>query len=153
VPDTDLRIVPVDAQDADNAEAWGDIHNTIIPASPLSADEVAERITRNLLTLAYDGDVLVGNATVRPPRDGVATVIVRILEPYRRRGHGSAYLERMLAEARALGAGRIETVVLQANTDGLSFARRHGFEEVERYEVDGAAYVDLVLRHSSASSA
>jgi hypothetical protein len=31
--------------------------------------------------LAYDGDVLVGNATIRPPDpgDGIATVIVRIL--------------------------------------------------------------------------
>ena len=146
----DLRIVPVDAE---NAEAWRDIHNAIIPASPLSAADVAERRTRNLLTLAYAGDTLVGNATVRAPQDGAVTVIVRILAAHRRRGHGSAYLERMLDQAWALGAERIETVVLEANADGLAFARRHGFEEIERYEVDGAAYVDLVLRHSSASSA
>lgn len=43
---------------------WRAIHNAIIPTDPLSADEVAERSTRNRLTLAYADDILVGNATV-----------------------------------------------------------------------------------------
>ena len=140
-----LRIVPAAP---DHLEEWREIHNAIIPTAPLSADEVAERATRNRLTLAYDGDVLVGNATVRPPgATGTATVIVRILLQHRRRGLGSAYLAHELAEARTLQPERIETVVLASNEDGLAFALARGFVEVDRYLLDGDTipFVDLRL--------
>ena len=95
------------------------------------------------------GDVLVGNATIRPlrPDTMTATVIVRILAEYRRRGFGSEYLGAMLAEARGMRARRIDTVVLASNQDGLAFAVRHGFVEFDRYVLDGdtAEYVDLYL--------
>jgi RimJ/RimL family protein N-acetyltransferase len=130
-----------------SSESWREVHNLIIPTHPLSADDVQERLARNTLTLAYDGDVLVGNATIRPPDpgDGIATVIVRILPEHRRQGHGSEYLRAMLDRARESGAQGISTVVLTANTEGLHFAERHGFAETERYTVDGAEYVDLAL--------
>ena len=60
-----LRIVPVGP---DTVTLWRDIHNAVIPAHPLTSDDVHERRTRNSLTLAYDGQELVGNATIRPPR-------------------------------------------------------------------------------------
>lgn len=130
-------------------EEWRTIHNEIIPTAPLSADEVAERAGRNRLTLGYVDEVLVGNATVRPPTGSpaTATVIVRILEEHRRHGLGSAYLDAELAEARALGAERIETVVLASNTDGLAFAHSRGFVEHDRYLLDGdtVPFVDLHL--------
>jgi GNAT superfamily N-acetyltransferase len=141
-----LRIVPAAP---DLLEQWGAIHNAIIPTAPLSADEVAERATRNRLTLAYDGDVLVGNATVRPPAgdERTAVVIVRILPEHRRRGLGSAYLAHELAEARALEPERVETVVLATNEDGLVFALAHGFVEVDRYLLEGdtVPFIDLRL--------
>ncbi|GAA1838699.1 hypothetical protein GCM10009682_63770 [Luedemannella flava] len=149
-----LRIVPVGP---DTVEQWRAVHNEIIPAHQLTADEMRDRLTRNRLTLAYDADVLVGNATIRPPRsDGTtATVIVRILPPYRRRGFGSRYLDAMLAEARTMGARRIETVVLAANADGLAFAVRRGFVEFDRYVVDDetAEFVDLYLEDGPRGSA
>jgi GNAT superfamily N-acetyltransferase len=130
-------------------EEWRTIHNEIIPTAPLSADEVAERAGRNRLTLGYVDEVLVGNATVRPPTGSpaTATVIVRILEEHRRHGLASAYLDAELAEARALGAERIETVVLASNTDGLAFAHSRGFVEHDRYLLDGdtVPFVDLHL--------
>lgn len=125
------------------------IHNAIIPTAPLTAEEVAERSTRHRLTLAYVDNELVGNATVRPPNgpDAVATVIVRILPEHRRRGYGSAYLESELQQARALGARRIETVVLASNADGLAFAEGRGFVEHDRYVLDGDTipFVDFHL--------
>jgi len=128
---------------------WRSIHNTIIPTAPLSAADVAERAARNRLTLAYASGELVGNATMRPPSDPdrVATVIVRILPEHRRRGFGAAYLDAELAHARSTGAVRIETVVLESNTDGLSFALAHGFVEHDRYLLDGdtIAFIDLHL--------
>jgi GNAT superfamily N-acetyltransferase len=133
----------------DAVTVWRDIHNAVIPAHTLTSDDVLERLTRNSLTLAYDGDVLVGNATIRPPGPDTmtATVIVRILPEYRRRGFGSECLAAMLAEARAMGARRIKTVVLASNEDGLAFAVRHGFVEFDRYVLDGetAEYIDLYL--------
>jgi len=141
-----LRIVPVGPA---AVTSWRDIHNAVIPAHTLTSDEVLDRLTRNSLTLAYDGDVLVGNATIRPPEPDTmtATVIVRILPEYRRRGFGSEYLAAMLAEARGMGARRIATVVLASNEDGFAFAVRHGFVEFDRYVLDRetAEYVDLYL--------
>ena len=141
-----LRIVPVGP---DTVSLWRDIHNAVIPAHHLTSDDVHDRLKRNHLTLAYDGADLVGNATIRPPRPEpmTATVIVRILPEYRRKGLGSEYLTAMLAEARGMGARRIETVVLASNEDGLAFAGRHGFVESDRYVLDGEteAYVDFYL--------
>lgn len=141
-----LRIVPVGP---DAVTLWRDIHNAVIPAHALTSGDVHERLARHRLTLAYDGDELVGNATIRPPAPDsmTATVIVRILPGYRRNGLGSDYLAAMLAEARSMGAQRIETVVLASNQDGLAFAGRHGFVEFDRYVLDGetAEYVDLYL--------
>jgi GNAT superfamily N-acetyltransferase len=131
-----LRVEPVGAA---TLQTWRYVHNTIIPADPLSLDDVRERAGRNRLDLAYAGDVLVGNATVRPPAGewATATVIVRVLPGHRRRGYGQELLRHELERARALGAETIETVVLAANEDGLRFARARGFVEVARYLPDG----------------
>jgi len=141
-----LRVVAVAET---TLELWRDIHNQIIPTAPLTPDEVAERSTRHRLTLAYDDDALIGNATLRPPGDAssTATVIVRVLPPFRSRGFGTSYLDVTIAVARELGATRIETVVLASNTDGLAFALSHGFVEHERYTLEGdlIPFIDLHL--------
>jgi len=128
-------------------DAWRDIHNRIIPAHPLSAEDVRERRQRNLLTLAFQDEELVGNATLRPPADNsdTATVIVRILPEQRNQGFGASYLAAMLERVRVLGVARVQTVVLTDNAAGLRFAHQHGFVEIDRYVVDGAEYVDLGL--------
>lgn len=139
-----LRVLPAAP---DHLDAWRDVHNEIIPTAPLSPEEVVERSRRNRLTVAYVGAVLVGCATVRPPQDGAVTVIVRILAPFRRRGLGSTYVERVMADVRELRPDRIETVVLGSNVDGLRFAERHGFAEHHRYLLPGhtVPFVDLHL--------
>lgn len=142
----DLRVEAVD--DA-TLEDWQHVHNVIIPTAPLSLDEVRERVTRNRLVVAYAGDVLVGNATVRPPTDdtATATVIVRVLPEHRGHGLGAALLEGELAASRAMGAQELETVVLASNTDGLRFARAHGFvDEVDRYLPEGDVHPFITLR-------
>ncbi|MFC3574443.1 GNAT family N-acetyltransferase [Streptomyces yaanensis] len=119
-------------------EDWRYVHNEIIPADPLSLDDVRERVTRHHLEVVYLGDVLVGCSTVRPPQDDSATamVIARILPAHRGQGFGGRLYERGLERARGLGAEVIETIVLGTNVDGLEFARRHGFVEVDRYVAD-----------------
>lgn len=138
-----LEVVPV--RDAGHAELWRPVHNAVIPAHPLTADDVRERLTCNRLSLAFADGEVVGNATVRPATtDAPVTVIVRVLAAHRRRGHGTAYWQRLIADDPSLRAGDVATVVLTANDDGLRFAHRLGFVEVDRYEVDGAQYADLL---------
>ncbi|MBW8737344.1 MAG: GNAT family N-acetyltransferase [Streptomyces turgidiscabies] len=148
---SDLRIVSVSDVDEVALEDWRLVHNLIVPPAAMSLDDVRARSARNRLEVAYLGDTLVGCSTVRPPAgDGdqaVATVIARVLPGFRRRGFGAEIYARGLGLARELGADRIETVVLAANHDGLAFALRHGFVEVERYVLEGESdlWVDLRL--------
>ena len=130
---SDLRIAPADGDVM--LREWRHVHNVIVPPDELSLDEVRERSGRHQLRNAYLGEVLVGCSTVRPPQgdEGVATVIARVLPEYRGRGFGAALYEDGLGHARVLGAREVRTVVLTANGDGLRFAERRGFVEVDRY--------------------
>lgn len=128
---------------------WQHIHNLIIPTDPLSADEIRDRAQRNHLEVAYLDGAAVGCSTVRPPAPGTttATVIARVLPEHRRHGFGEQIYRRGLEKARELGAQVIETVILASNDDGLRFAQRHGFVEIDRYVLPGdtTAFVDLRL--------
>lgn len=144
---SDLRIERVDGDAM--LRDWRHVHNTIIPTAVLSAAEVGERARRNRLAVSYLGDVAVGCSTVRPPTAdaSVATVIARVLPAHRGRGFGGQLYARGLAEARVLGAGMIETCVLESNPEGLRFALDHGFVEIDRYVLpgDSVAFIDLRL--------
>jgi GNAT superfamily N-acetyltransferase len=126
---------------------WQHIHNLIIPTSPLSVEEIEERTRRNHLEVAYLDAVPVGCSTVRPPAEGTATVIARVLPEHRRQGFGEQLYQRALAKAWEIGAQVIQTVVLASNEDGLRFALGHGFVEIDRYVLPGHTipFVDLRL--------
>ncbi|MEU8522805.1 GNAT family N-acetyltransferase [Streptomyces sp. NBC_01216] len=143
---TGLRILAVDGDAM--AQDWRHVHNAIIPTARLTLDEVRVRLHRNHLEVAYQGDVLVGCSTVRPPADdeAVATVIARTLAGHRGRGVGEALYARGLARALEKGARTIETVVLSSNEDGLRFALAHGFVETERYLLPGDTIPWVTLR-------
>lgn len=130
-------------------EQWRYVHNVIVPPAAMSAEDARERAGRYRLENAYLGEDLVGCSTVRPPagEDAAATVIARVLPGFRGRGFGKALYENGMAHARAQGAETVETCVLAANEDGLRFAGRHGFVEVDRYTLDGEVeeWVDLRL--------
>ncbi|MFF1817918.1 GNAT family N-acetyltransferase [Kribbella sp. NPDC058245] len=137
-----LRIVRVD--DEATLLDWRRVHNEIVPPAALSVEEVRERSTRNILEVAYDGDVLIGCSTVRPPSAETAaeTVIARVLPPYRRRGFGETLYQHCLAQTR----GPLETHILASNVDGVRFAEHHGFTEVETYVLPGETEAWVLLR-------
>ncbi|MET7618039.1 GNAT family N-acetyltransferase [Streptomyces sp. NPDC005408] len=145
---TDLRFVQPD--DDATLKDWQYVHNVIIPSAALSLDEVRERVQRNHLEVAYLGDVLVGCSTVRPPTSdaSTATVIARVLAAHRGQGFGGALYARGLDWARALGASEIETHIWASNTDGLRFAHKQGFVEVDRYLLPGDSVPWFELRLS-----
>jgi predicted GNAT family N-acyltransferase len=130
-------------------EDWRYVHNVIIPTHLLSMDDVRERAQRHHLEVAYLGDEILGCSTVRPPTDDTktATVIARVLAAHRRHGFGEELYWRGLSRARALGAEGIETVVLSSDLDGLRFAQKHGFVEIERYLMPGDTipWIDMRL--------
>jgi len=132
---TNLRMEPVDNANDIAIQDWRQVHNLIIPADPLTMDEVRERV-HHRLEVVYLNGVPIGCTTVRPPRTegGTATVIVRVLPAHRRRGFGTTLFARALTQAQALGANEIETIIWAANADGLRFAQANGFEEVSRYQ-------------------
>ncbi|MEU3709299.1 GNAT family N-acetyltransferase [Streptomyces catenulae] len=140
-----LHLVPP-ADDATLSD-WLHVHNTIIPTHELSLDDARERAARHRLEVAYRDGELVGCSTVRPPVDGVATVIARVLAAHRGRGYGTELYGRGLDRARQLGARAVETVVLSSNEDGLRFALRNGFVETDRYLLPGdtTPWIDLRL--------
>jgi GNAT superfamily N-acetyltransferase len=147
---SDLRFEPVRPDDGDAVLAdWRHVHNLIIPTDLLSVEEIQVRAQRNRLTVAYLADVRIGCATVRPPADDpqTATVIIRVLPEHRRQGFGRQMYYQTVSMAYELGARVIETVVLASNEEGLRFAERHGFVEVDRYVLDGHTipFVDLRL--------
>ncbi|MGW5497335.1 GNAT family N-acetyltransferase [Streptomyces olivaceoviridis] len=144
---TDLRIAGVEGDGM--LEQWRHVHNVVVPPAAMSAEEARERQDRYRLANAYLGEVLVGCSTVRPPAGErrVATVIARVLPAFRRRGFGTAIHDEALAHVRVLGAEAVETCVLAVNEDGLRFAERHGYAEIDRYVLDGERdeWVDLRL--------
>ncbi len=135
-----LLVVPADTDV--RRRDWRHVHNVVIPVDPLSESDVAERATRNRLEVAYSGVELVGCSTVRPAADDQpVTVIVRVLPELRGQGFGRALYAHCM---RGL-SGTVQTVVLGTNLDGLEFALRRGFVEVDRYVLDGDSvpYVEL----------
>ncbi|WP_240437091.1 GNAT family N-acetyltransferase [Streptomyces sporangiiformans] len=148
---TDLLIKRVDGDAAlQDLKDWQHVHNVVVPPFHLPLDAVRERAGRNHMDVAYVGDVLVGCSTVRPPEgdEAVVTVIARVLAEHRRQGFGEQLYARGLERARESGAGVIETLVLESNQDGLRFALKHGFAEVERYVLPGLTIPEIALRLS-----
>ena len=128
-----LEVMTVrDESDEQAIEDWRRVHNEIIPVDPLSTEQVRERITRNHLEVAYLDGILVGCSTIRPPNDGVVTVIVRVLPEFRRQGLGTRLYERALEHAQTLAPQHIETIIWAPNRAGVDFALAKGFVEVER---------------------
>lgn len=134
---------------------WRYVHNLIVPPCALTLAEVRERARRNHLEIALLDGEPVGCSTVRPPaaataRDA-ATVIARVLPAHRGRGLGTHLYERGLRHALALGARTVETFVVETSTDGLRFAARRGFTEVERYPLTPAAdaWTEVHLRSAA----
>lgn len=126
------------------------VHNAIIPLAPLSTEDVLDRVGRYRLEVAYLGDTLVGCATIRPPdaETDAVTVIVRVLPEHRGRGIGDLLYQHAL---RSADAGVVETIVWASNVDGLRFAEKRGYVEVDRYVLDGEEVPYVTLRRQTQS--
>ena len=120
-----------------HVEAWTRVRNLVEVADAASVEDVlkaGEREPERRLYLAESGGEVVGCAFVaRSERmPGCAATIPRVLPAARRRGLGSGLLRACSDRARELGCEALSSHVNADDRDGLAFAARHGFVEVDR---------------------
>ena len=127
-----IRPAESDADLAEFVRVW----NAVRPDAPLTTAllrERRERDPRRLYVVAeLDGDVVGGGVMARSDAEGRAHVAPVVLPPARRRGIGSAMLRELVAHAERHGFGWAGAHVDGADEGSLAFARRFGFEEVDR---------------------
>ena len=122
----------VDASTESGRHEFGDRH------TEFTADEVRveHRLTTDYLTTRYAAlvdDVVVGSAALNlPVRDnpGLAYLRVSVRPAHRRRGVGSALLQRLETDARAGGRSTLNagsTVAVDHDDPAAPFAARHGY--------------------------
>lgn len=114
-------------------EAWRQVRIAVLPyertlsVAELRASESPERL---MVVARVDGTVVGHGLSDRADSAGSGSVIPRVLSEHRRRGYGTALLERLIAHVEGLGFP-----MLRAGADdegSLAFAHRFGFTEVDR---------------------
>jgi GNAT superfamily N-acetyltransferase len=117
-------------------EAYVGVWNAITPDVPSTVElqrQRRERDPRRLYLLAELDGVAVGAGFGGPSQsEGRAHVAPRVLPDARRQGIGSALLRKLVAHAEREGFRWASSHVDGADEGSLSFARRFGFEEVDR---------------------
>jgi GNAT superfamily N-acetyltransferase len=113
---------------------WHAVYTAVWPGPHATPEEFRRRLDtqagRAQFVARVDGAV-VGAATVTPA-DDLATVWVVVLPGSRRRGTGSALLDRLTDESRALGLRRLEAQTYEDMPEGIAFLEAHGFAESGR---------------------
>jgi mycothiol synthase len=117
-------------------EAHVGVWNAITPEEPTTVElqrERRRRDPRRLYLLAERDGAAVGAGFGGPSQsEGRAHVSPRVLPEARRRGIGSALLRELVAHAEREGFRWASAHVDGADEGSLAFARRFGFEEVDR---------------------
>jgi GNAT superfamily N-acetyltransferase len=124
-------------------EAWRQVRVAVLPyertasVAELRASDSPERL---MVLARVDGTVVGHGLSDRADSAGSGSVIPRVLPEHRRKGYGTALLERLVAHVEELGFP-----LLRAGADdegSLAFAHRFGFTEVNReveqtYRIEG----------------
>jgi mycothiol synthase len=117
----------------DDYEEWRRVRIAVLPyerTQSLAELREGDKPERLMLLARVDGEVVGHGLAQRSDTSGGGSVIPRVLEGHRRQGVGTALLERLVAHVAGLG---LPTLRAGADDDGaLAFARRFGFEEVNR---------------------
>ena len=131
-PEIVLEPVETDAQ----LEAYVGVWNAVTPDEPASVDEQRERRMRDerrLYVLAeLEGGVVACGFGGPSDSPGRGFVSPRVLPEARREGIGSILLDELAAHLAGLGFSTVSAHVDGDDHGSLAFARRHGFEEVDR---------------------
>lgn len=132
-------------------EEWRRVRIAVVPYERTQsvAELRAAHTPERLLVLARDtdGTVLGSGMAKRSDVGGAGSVVPRVLAEHRRRGVGTALLDRLVEHVATLGLP-----MLRAGADdegSVAFARRVGFDEVDR-EVEQTFRIDARVHPSPA---
>lgn len=124
-----VRAVETDA----DFEAWAELKSTVVPNEPITVEQLrASAEPDRRLVLAERDGVLAGCGIAdRSSFGGRAFIAVRVLEPHRRRGVGSALLRELAGYARSLGLTGVNAFVYADEPHSIAFAEHLGLLEVD----------------------
>ena len=127
-----IRVAESDADLAAYVEVW----NAVPPNRPTTVEaqrERRERDPRRLNVVALRDDAVVGCGFAGPSQsEGRVAVAPRVLPAARRAGIGSSLLKMLIEHAGKTGCSHVSASVAGDDDGSLAFARRFGFEEVDR---------------------
>lgn len=144
----DVTVRP--ASSADRGQVV-DIETEVFAAEAWSEAVVADELTApgRSVVVADHGEALVGFAIGRLVDDACDLQRIAVRRPWRRRGIGTAMLQRLRAEVRAAGAQRILLEVSTANEEAMAFYAAEDFVQIDwrpRYYRDGT---DALILHAA----
>jgi mycothiol synthase len=117
------------AESDDELELWRGVRRALLPNE--RAPSIHElRADGSFLLLAYRGGELAGSGSAGKSDMGGGSVTPRVLPAHRRRGVGTALLERLALHAEGCGHDEVGSMV--DDEDSLAFAHRFGFAETGR---------------------
>jgi len=88
------------------------------------------------LLIARDGEHLAGTVALRPLGDGICEMKrLFVREQYRKVGLGRRLVDRVLAEARAIGYGRMRLDTLAKMVPAMTLYKSVGFQEIPITEI------------------
>jgi len=97
---------------------------------PWSLDTLRQEFEHALsrMFVCRNGDEVLGYICGWQVADEIHLMKIAVLSDWRRRGLGSALMEKMLASAHEQGATSIHLEVRDSNIDAIKFYEKHGFE-------------------------
>jgi len=114
-------------------DAWARIKSTVVPNEPVTTEQLAAGAEpERLLLLASLGGTDVGCGVADLSSfGGRAYCAARVLEPYRRRGVGTALMRALADHGRLLGRDGVNAFVDADDAGSISFATRFGLVETD----------------------
>jgi mycothiol synthase len=118
-----------EAETDDELELWRSVRIAVLPNERTAS--VAElRSADSFMLLAYRDGELVGSGSASKSDIGGGAVTPRVLPAHRRRGVGTALLQRLASHAESCGYDEMGSMVDDAGS--FAFARHFGFTETGR---------------------
>ena len=127
---------------ATDLETWARIKSAVVPNEPVTTAQLEQTAEpdRLLLLASLDGADAGCGIGSRSNFGGRAFCAARVLEPYRRRGVGTALFRALADHGRSLGRDGVNAFVDAADGGAIAFAHAFGLEQTD-YQLEQLRWV------------